>query len=139
MYNGDNKIKSFWKYKPLLLSLYPVNKLMETLTNNLRDKNKQYWFVIGSRNHMKELQIRDEARNKGLEAFVPVIYAYKVIRGQKQRKLIPAINGFVFVKATTTEMEELILKSKFTIYHHLSQAERSSSPSLTATWKTSLP
>lgn len=89
---------------------------METLTNNLRDKNKQYWFVIGSRNHMKELQIRDEARNKGLEAFVPVIYAYKVIRGQKQRKLIPAINGFVFVKATTTEMEELILKSKFTIY-----------------------
>ena len=65
---------------------------------------------------MKELQIRDEARNKGLEAFVPVIYAYKVIRGQKQRKLIPAINGFVFVKATTTEMEELILKSKFTIY-----------------------
>ena len=89
---------------------------METLTNNLRDKNKQYWFVIGSRNHMKELQIRDEARNKGLEAFVPVIYAYKVIRGQKQRKLIPAINGIVFVKATTTEMEELILKSKFTIY-----------------------
>ena len=89
---------------------------METLTNNLRDKNKQYWFVIGSRNHMKELQIRDEARNKGLEAFVPVIYAYKVIRGQKQRKLIPAINGFVFVKATTTEIEELILKSKFTIY-----------------------
>ena len=89
---------------------------METLTNNLRDKNKQYWFVIGSRNHMKELQIRDEARNIGLEAFVPVIYAYKVIRGQKQRKLIPAINGFVFVKATTTEMEELILKSKFTIY-----------------------
>ena len=89
---------------------------METLTNNLRDKNKQYWFVIGSRNHMKELQIRDEARNKGFEAFVPVIYAYKVIRGQKQRKLIPAINGFVFVKATTTEMEELILKSKFTIY-----------------------
>lgn len=89
---------------------------METLTNNLRDKNKQYWFVIGSRNHMKELQIRDEARNKGLEAFVPVIYTYKVIRGQKQRKLIPAINGFVFVKATTTEMEELILKSKFTIY-----------------------
>lgn len=89
---------------------------METLTNNLRDKNKQYWFVIGSRNHMKELQIRDEARNKGLEAFVPVIYAYKVIRGQKQRKLIPAINGFVFVKATTTEMEKLILKSKFTIY-----------------------
>lgn len=96
--------------------MYPVNKLMETLTNNLRDKNKQYWFVIGSRNHMKELQIRDEARNKGLEAFVPVIYAYEVIRGQKQRKLIPAINGFVFVKATTTEMEELILKSKFTIY-----------------------
>lgn len=93
---------------------------METLTNNLRDKNKQYWFVIGSRNHMKELQIRDEARNKGLEAFVPVIYAYKVIRGQKQRKLIPAINGFVFVKATTTEMEELILKSKFTIYPKIS-------------------
>ena len=60
---------------------------METLDNNRRDKNKQYWFVIGSRNRMKELQIRDEARNKGIEAWVPVVYAYKIIRGQKQRKL----------------------------------------------------
>ena len=65
---------------------------------------------------MKELQIRDEARKKGLEAFVPVNYTYEIIRGQKQRKLVPAINGYIFIKATTAELEELIHKSKFTIY-----------------------
>ena len=89
---------------------------METLDNNRRDKNKQYWFVIGSRNRMKELQIRDEARNKGIEAWVPVVYDYKIIRGQKQRKLVPAINGYIFVKATTAQLDDLILKSKFTIF-----------------------
>ncbi|MBQ6549311.1 MAG: UpxY family transcription antiterminator [Prevotella sp.] len=89
---------------------------METLAYNLRDENEQFWFVMGSKNHMKELQIRDEARTKGLEAFVPITYAYKTIRGQKQRKLIPAINGYIFVKATTKELEHLITNSHYAIF-----------------------
>ena len=89
---------------------------METLAYNLRDENEQFWFVMGSKNHMKELQIRDEARTKGLEAFVPITYAYKTVRGQKQRKLVPAINGYIFVKATTKELEQLIANSHYTIF-----------------------
>lgn len=89
---------------------------METLAYNLRDENEQFWFVMGSKNHMKELQIRDEARTKGLEAFVPITYAYKTVRGQKQRKLIPAINGYIFVKATTKELEHLITNSHYAIF-----------------------
>jgi transcription antitermination factor NusG len=89
---------------------------METLAYNRRDENEQFWFVMGSKNHMKELQIRDEARTKGLEAFVPITYAYKTIRGQKQRKLVPAINGYIFVKATTKELEQLIANSHYTIF-----------------------
>ena len=89
---------------------------METLAYNQRDENEQYWFVMGSKNHMKELQIRDEARSKGLEAFVPVVYAYKTVHGQKQRKLVPAINGYIFVKATVAELREYIAKSHYIIF-----------------------
>lgn len=89
---------------------------METLSYNQRDENEQIWFVLSSKNHMKELQIRDEARNKGLEAFVPVMYAYQTVHGQKQRKLVPAINGYIFVKATPKELIDLIEKSHYILY-----------------------
>ncbi len=89
---------------------------METLAYNHRDENEQFWFVMGSKNHMKELQIRDEARTKGLEAFVPITYSYKTVRGEKQRKLVPAINGYIFVKATTKELEQFIANSQYTIF-----------------------
>ena len=89
---------------------------METLGYNLRDENEQFWFVMGSRNQLKELQIRDEARTKGLEAYVPVRYQYKTIRGQKQRKMIPAVSGYIFVKATTKELEDWIMNSHYLIF-----------------------
>lgn len=89
---------------------------METLTNNQRDTQEQFWFVIGSTNRMKELQIRDEARNQGLEAFVPVMYAYKTIRGQKQRRLVPALSGYIFVKATTIELQDFFSKSHYILF-----------------------
>ena len=89
---------------------------METLTNNRRDAQEQFWFVIGSTNRMKELQIRDEARSQGLEAFVPVMYAYKAIRGQKQRRLVPALSGYIFVKATTVELQDFFAKSHYILF-----------------------
>ena len=97
--------------------LCPANTIfMETLGYNLRDENEQFWFVMGSRNQLKELQIRDEARTKGLEAYVPVRYQYKTIRGQKQRKMIPAVSGYIFVKATTKELEDWIMNSHYLIF-----------------------
>lgn len=89
---------------------------METLANNQRDAQEKFWFVIGSTNRMKELQIRDEARNQGLEAFVPVMYAYKTIRGQKQRRLVPALSGYIFVKATTIELQDFFSKSHYILF-----------------------
>ena len=56
---------------------------METLAYNQRDEHAQFWFVMGSRNAQKELLIRDEARTNGLEAFVPVKYVSKTLRGQR--------------------------------------------------------
>lgn len=89
---------------------------METLANNQRDAQERFWFVIGSTNRMKELQIRDEARNQGLEAFVPVMYAYQTIRGQKQRRLVPALSGYIFVKATIVELQDFFRKSHYTLF-----------------------
>lgn len=89
---------------------------METLANNQRDAQEKFWFVIGSTNRMKELQIRDEAKNQGIEAFVPVMYAYQSIRGQKQRRLVPALSGYIFVKATTVELQDFFRKSHYTLF-----------------------
>ena len=89
---------------------------METLAYNQRDEHAQFWFVMGSRNAQKELLIRDEARTNGLEAFVPVRYVSKTLRGQKQRKMVAAISGYVFVKATTKELEDWIAKSHYSIF-----------------------
>ena len=96
--------------------LSPKRTFMETLAYNQRDENEQLWFVVGSKNHMKELQIRDEARQQGLEAFVPVKYSYETKRGQKQRKLIAAITGYVFVKATVRELAAFFEKSHYILY-----------------------
>lgn len=89
---------------------------METLTYNQRKADEQFWFVIGSMNRMKELQIRDEARQMGLEAFVPVEYAFKTVRGEKQRSMVPAFPGLIFVKATTTELQDFFEKSIYTLF-----------------------
>lgn len=89
---------------------------METLAYNQRDEQEKFWFVIGSTNHRRELQIKDEARSEGLEAFVPVAYAVKTVRGQKQRRLVPAFSGLIFVKATITELKVFFAKSHYILY-----------------------
>ena len=100
----------------LFCNFAPKKGSMETLAYNQRDEHAQFWFVMGSRNAQKELLIRDEARTNGLEAFVPVRYVSKTLRGQKQIKMVAAISGYVFVKATTTELEGWIAKSHYSIF-----------------------
>lgn len=72
------------------------------------------WYVIGSLNRQNELKIRDAFRSEGKECFVPLRYELatvkvrakkgrKSLRGQpqehKERRLVPAIPGMVFLKA----------------------------------------
>ena len=77
---------------------------------------EQIWFTLGCMSPQRELRVRDDARKNGLAAFVPLQYTVKTVRGQKQRALIPAITGMIFVKGTLDELKEYIQKSHYPIY-----------------------
>lgn len=79
-------------------------------------ENKQIWFSVGSTSPQKELRIRDDARRNGFESFVPLKYVVKTIRGQKQRALVPALSGLIFVKGTLDELKDYTQQSHYTIY-----------------------
>lgn len=59
------------------------------------------WYVIGSLNRQNELKIRDTFCSEGYACFVPL--RYELVR--KQRRLVPAIPGMVFLKG---ELEDLL-------------------------------
>ena len=72
------------------------------------DENEIKWYAIGCTSSMKELKIRDDIRNYGLEAFVPLKYQIKKIKHQEQRALVPAMPGLMFAKGTLDELKEYI-------------------------------
>ena len=72
------------------------------------EDNEIRWFAIGCVSSKKELKVRDDIRNYGLEAFVPLKYHIKTIKQQKHRALMPAIPGLMFAKGTLDELKEYI-------------------------------
>lgn len=79
-------------------------------------ENKQIWFSVGSTSPQKELRIRDDARCHGFESFVPLKYVVKTVRGQKQRALVPALSGLIFVKGTLEALKDYTQQSHYPIY-----------------------
>lgn len=72
------------------------------------EDNEIRWYAIGCTSPKKELKVRDDIRNYGLEAFVPLKYEIKTIKHQKHRALVPAIPGLMFAKGTLEELKEYI-------------------------------
>lgn len=72
------------------------------------EDNEIRWYAIGCTSPKKELKVRDDIRNYGLEAFVPLKYHIKTIKQQKHRALVPAIPGLMFAKGTLDELKEYI-------------------------------
>ena len=81
------------------------------------EDNEIRWFAIGCVSPMKELKVRDDIRNYGLEAFVPLKYNIITKKQQKHRTLVPAIPGLMFAKGTLDQMKEYIQDhSHFPVY-----------------------
>jgi len=81
------------------------------------EDNEIRWYAIGCTSPMKELKVRDDIRNYGLEAFVPLKYQIKTIKHQKHRALVPALPGLMFAKGTLEELKEYIQDhSHFAVY-----------------------
>lgn len=72
------------------------------------DENEVRWYVIGSVTRNHELKIRDELRRDALECFVPLKYELKGEKGKRQRVLVPALTGLIFVRGTLDGVREAI-------------------------------
>ena len=77
---------------------------------------EQIWFTMGCLSPQRELRVRDDARQNGLKAFVPLKYTVKSVRGQKQRALVPAITGLIFVKGSLDEVKEFVKNAHFPVF-----------------------
>ena len=72
------------------------------------DENEIRWYVIGSVTRGRELRIRDELRRDEHECFVPLQYEVQNVRGHRQRILVPAVTGLIFVRGTFDEVRDAI-------------------------------
>ena len=77
---------------------------------------EKIWFTVGCLSPQRELRVRDDARQNGLTAFVPLRYMVKCVRGQKQRALVPAITGLIFVKGTLDEVKDFVQNAHFPVF-----------------------
>ena len=80
------------------------------------NNEEKIWFSIGCTSLQKELKVRDDARQYGLEAFVPLTYEVKSYRGQKHRILVPAISRLLFVKGTLDEVKDYIQHAHYVVF-----------------------
>ena len=74
------------------------------------------WYALGCLSPRQEIKIRDEARKAGFDAFVPLSYEVKTIRGQKQRKLIPALSGLLFAKGELEALKDYTRESAYPVF-----------------------
>ena len=80
------------------------------------NSEERLWFSIGCTSPQKELRVRDDARQYGLESFVPLQYVMKKVHGQKQRALVPAITRLIFIKGTLDEVKDYILHAHYVVF-----------------------
>ncbi len=76
------------------------------------DKEKAYWFVLGTTTVNREIKIYDAMKLQQLECFVPLKYEVKRVRNRQQETLVPAIAGLIFARGTEEELKDYMLSSK---------------------------
>ena len=86
------------------------------MEKEVEKRDEQKWYSLGCTSPQKELQVRDDARRYGLEAFVPLTYVIRTHKGQKHRALIPAITQLLFVKGTLDEVRDYIRNAHFIVF-----------------------
>ena len=83
------------------------------MNENREDK---IWYSLGCTSPQRELRVRDDVRKYGLEAFVPLRYTVKTVRGQKRRALVPALSGLIFAKGTLEEVKDYLQEAHYPVY-----------------------
>ena len=78
--------------------------------------NEEKWYVLGSLKRNQELKIRDELRRDNLECFVPLRYEVKTIKGHRERTMVPALSGLMFIKGTLEDLKEALKFRKHDLF-----------------------
>ena len=86
------------------------------IKNIMVEEKEIKWYAVGCTSTMKELKVRDDIRNYGLEAFVPLRYTIKKIKHQEHRALVPAMPGLMFAKGTEEEVKDYIAHAHYVVY-----------------------
>lgn len=73
------------------------------------------WFVL-STSSRRESAVRDVLRKEGFRCYVPMLYRTEIVRGHKERRLVPAISGLVFVYGKSEDISDFKLHSKEKFY-----------------------
>lgn len=71
------------------------------------------WYVLGSLSARNELKIRDHLRHEGFESYVPLKNEVKRVRDVQRRKIVPAITGLIFAKASKEQLKEYCLTAPY--------------------------
>jgi transcription antitermination factor NusG len=74
------------------------------------------WYVLGSLSRNQELKIRDDLRRDSYDCFVPLRYVVKTIKGHRQRTMVPALSGLMFIKGSLEELKEVLPYKKYGLY-----------------------
>ena len=80
------------------------------------NKEEKKWYSVGCTSPKKELRVRDDARQYGLEAFVPLTYEVRTKKGQKYRALVPTLSRLLFIKGTLEEIKDYIQNAHYIVY-----------------------
>lgn len=94
----------------ILITFVPSRDMMS------ENSEEKIWFSMGCTSLQKELKVRDDARQYGLQAFVPLTYVVKTHRGQKHRALVPAVSKLLFVKGTLEEVKDYIQHAHYVVF-----------------------
>ena len=95
---------------------FAFRSILSKFATEMENNQEKIWFSMGCTSPQKELRIRDDARQYGLEAFVPLTYEVKSRRGQKHRVLVPALSRLLFVKGTLDEVKDYIAQTHYVVY-----------------------
>ena len=74
------------------------------------------WYLLGTLSRGQELKIRDDMRREGLECFVPLRYVVRTIKNHRQRTMVPALTGLIFIRGELDQLKEKIQFHKERLY-----------------------
>ena len=88
----------------------------QALPANFFEMEEIRWYVLGSLSRNQELKIRDDLRRDSYDCFVPLRYVVKTIKGHRQRTMVPALSGLMFIKGSLEELKEVLRYRKHGLY-----------------------